>query len=64
MVGTWRSQSWTPVGLSRLVVELAEEPRCPAAIEGHALPSFGGVGGDPGSSVSPPALAASWGRPM
>lgn len=34
-----------PLGLSGLVVELREEPRCPDALEGHAVPSFGGVTG-------------------
>lgn len=65
-MGTWHSQRWALMGLSGLVVELGEEPGCPDAIEGHAVLSFGGGwdGGDPGLSVSPPALAASWGQPM
>lgn len=45
MMGTWCSQRWTPVGLSGLVILLGEEPRCPDAIKGHAVPSFGGGGG-------------------
>lgn len=52
--------------LSRLVVELGEEPRCPAAIENHAVPFFEGVAGwgDARLLVSSPALAANWEQPM